>query len=73
MKTKNHYKIIIYILLFVVLMISCEQKLMQKPFIIISKGIIITKGKVKYWYQDRNGRVEYFYDKDIYSVGDTLK
>jgi len=60
----------------IILCFSCSTKF-EKPFIIISKELAIVqtgKNKMFYKYQDKNGKINYFFD-DInkYNVGDTLK
>lgn len=62
------------IIIFVVLIFSCERK-REMPFIIVDKYIVKHSNKLffGYAYQDATNKIYYFTDKNIYNIGDTIK
>lgn len=68
-------KNIIALLIISIVLISCLLNKLEKPFIIVRKGSSSEDTNTNltfYVYQDKNGYVENFYDKDKYNVGDTI-
>ena len=69
-------KNIIALLIISIVLISCSLNKLEKPFIIIRKGSGSEDTNTNltfYVYQDKNGYVENFYDKDRISYNKTLE
>ncbi len=69
-------KQITILLILSMFILSCEKITgkLEKPFTIVYKGYANSADDSlkNYIYQDKNGKLENFYDKDIYNLGDTI-
>ena len=66
-------KNITVLLIISMVLMACSLTKLEKPFIIIRKHPSSEDtNSIFYVYQDKNGYVENFYDKDKYNVGDTI-
>jgi hypothetical protein len=62
------------LIVFILLLTACGNRVLEKPFTITNKYLTDNPAIVKYWYQDKNGLIESFFDSTSrYNVGDTLK
>ena len=54
---------------------SIQNKMAQRPYIVVSKVILFTdKGVAEYRFKDASGKIFMFYDNDdYYNEGDTIK